>query len=57
MPTLDPTALNHPARQFTLRNVQPPPLTLGDLLSVPEGVAHWFDLGVPALVKAIRERK
>ena len=33
MPTLDPTALNHPARQFTLRNVQPPPLTLGDLLS------------------------
>ncbi len=26
----------------------------GDLLSVPAGVKHWFDLGEPAWVKAIR---
>jgi 1,2-dihydroxy-3-keto-5-methylthiopentene dioxygenase len=26
----------------------------GDLLSVPAGIAHWFDMGEPAFVKAIR---
>ncbi len=26
----------------------------GDLLSVPAGYKHWFDLGEPAFVKAIR---
>lgn len=28
--------------------------TAGDLLSVPAGVAHWFDLGETPFVKAIR---
>jgi len=26
----------------------------GDLLSVPAGVTHWFDMGEPAFVKTIR---
>ncbi|MEB3286979.1 MAG: hypothetical protein VKJ04_05705 [Vampirovibrionales bacterium] len=28
--------------------------TAGDLLSVPAGVKHWFDMGEPAFVKVIR---
>jgi 1,2-dihydroxy-3-keto-5-methylthiopentene dioxygenase len=26
----------------------------GDLISVPAGTRHWFDMGTPAFVKAIR---
>lgn len=26
----------------------------GDLISVPAGIEHWFDMGTPAFVKAIR---
>ncbi|MDZ4839095.1 MAG: cupin [Bacteroidota bacterium] len=26
----------------------------GDLISVPPGISHWFDLGTPPFVKAIR---
>lgn len=28
--------------------------TAGDLISVPANTAHWFDMGEPAFVKAIR---
>lgn len=44
MPTFDPADIEtHPARQFTLRNVEPPRLTVGDRLSdrIAATVGSW----------------
>ncbi|MGZ5242620.1 MAG: 1,2-dihydroxy-3-keto-5-methylthiopentene dioxygenase [Bacteroidia bacterium] len=43
---------------FNLENENEPIFNVlcqaGDLISVPANTAHWFDLGTPAYVKAIR---